>query len=53
MIGLASGNERDDGYACRVRDKAVLELTARKPRIEVFSVIPVGDGRTPKTTKPR
>ena len=53
MVGLVSRNERDDGYGCRVRDRAVLELTARKPRIEVFSVIPIGDGRASKTTKPR
>lgn len=53
MIGLMNRCERDDGYGCRVRDKAILEFTARKPRIEVFSVIPVGDGRIPKTTKPR
>lgn len=50
---LESGVTRDDGYGNRVRDQAVLELTARKPRVEVFSVIPRGDRNPPKTTKPR
>ncbi len=50
---LESGAARDDGYGNRVRDQAVLELTARKPRVEVFSVIPKGDRTPPKTTKPR
>jgi hypothetical protein len=53
MTSLKSRRERDDGHGCRVRDMAILELTARKPRVEIFSVIPVGDGRSPKTTKPR
>lgn len=53
MASLRSRHARDDGHGCLVRDQAVLEMTARKPRIEVFSVIPKGDGRIPKTTKPR
>ena len=53
MTSLRSRHDRDDGHGCRVRDRAILELTARKPRVEVFSVIPTGDGRSPKTTKPR
>jgi hypothetical protein len=50
---LESGVARDDGYGNQVRDQAILELTARKPRVEVFSVIPKGDRNPPKTTKPR
>lgn len=50
---LQSTVPRADGYGNMVRDQAVLELTARKPRIEVFSVIPKGDHNAPKTTKPR
>lgn len=50
---LQSTTLRADGYGNMIRDQAVLELTARKPRIEVFSVIPKGDRISPKTTKPR
>ena len=53
MTSLLSPRLRADGYGRMVRDQAVLELTARKPRVEVFSVIPKGDGLIPKTTKPR
>lgn len=53
MTSLRSRHARPDGYGCMVFDQAVLEMTARKPRVEVFSVIPKGDGRAPKTTKPR
>jgi hypothetical protein len=49
---LQSGVARPDGYGNMVRDQAVLDVTARKPRIEVFSVIPKGDRISPKTTKP-
>lgn len=34
---------RVDAYGVGVRDVAVLELTARKPRAELYSVIPKGD----------
>jgi hypothetical protein len=34
---------RDDGYGKRVRDQAVFELMARKPRFELYSVIPKSD----------
>jgi hypothetical protein len=34
---------RADGYGSMVRDEAVLELFARKPKAELFSVIPKGD----------
>ncbi|MBB3743719.1 hypothetical protein FHX10_003218 [Rhizobium sp. BK591] len=42
MIGRA------DGYGNTVFDQAVFELTARKPKAELFSVIPKGD-----TVKPQ
>lgn len=50
---LQSAVDRPDGYGNMVRDQAVLDVTARKPRVEVFSVIPKGDRIGPKTTKPR
>lgn len=34
---------RHDGYGNLVYDRAVFEMTARKPRAELFSVIPKGD----------
>ena len=43
MTAVVSAHLRDDGYGHRVRDRAILELQARKPRGEVFSVIPKGD----------
>lgn len=45
MTSLWSVTERDDGYGKRVRDQAIFEMTARKPRVELYSVIPKGDGR--------
>ncbi len=50
---LESARPRSDGYGNQVCDQAVLELTARKPRVEVFSVVPKGDRNPPKATKPR
>jgi hypothetical protein len=40
---------RDDGYGNQVNDRAVFEMTARKPRAELYSVMPKGD--TIKPTK--
>jgi len=45
MTSLWAVSERDDGYGKRVRDQAIFEMTARKPRVELYSVIPKGDGR--------
>ena len=39
---LESATRREDGYGNMVRDRAVLELTQRKPRAELYSVIPKG-----------
>ena len=53
MTSLMASQPRDDGYGKQVRDHAVLELTARKPRVELFSVIPKGDGRQKNDKAPR
>lgn len=49
---LVNPTPRDDGYGNRVNDNAVLELTTRKPRAELFSVIPKGDMIKPKNRTP-
>lgn len=36
-------NARNDGYGNQVNDRAVFEMTARKPRAELYSVMPKGD----------
>lgn len=38
---------RDDGYGNMVEDWAVFEMTAKRPKIELFSVIPKGDNNKP------
>ena len=38
---------RDDGYGNTVLDQAIFEMTQRKPRAELFSVIPKGDRNKP------
>lgn len=48
---LQSTVERPDGYGNMVRDQAVLDVTARKPRVEVFSVVPRGDRISPRNNK--
>jgi hypothetical protein len=45
MTALHAARDRADGYGCMVRDMAVFELSARKPRVELYSVIPKGDRR--------
>lgn len=45
---LKSTVKRDDGYGNMVSDWAVFEMTAKHPRIELFSVIPKGDDNKPK-----
>ena len=47
MTGLRNPVARADGYGNRVHDVAVLELTARRPKAELFSVIPRGDVNKP------
>lgn len=38
---------RADGYGNSVKDRGIFEMTARKPRAELFSVIPKGDNLKP------
>lgn len=40
-------NARDDGYGNLVFDRAVFEMTAKKPRAELYSVMPKGDNIKP------
>ena len=47
MTALESVKRREDGYGNWVRDRAVLELTQRKPRAELYSIIPKGDTNKP------
>ena len=48
MSCLQSTLPRADGYGNTVYDRAVFEMTARKPRAELFSVIPKGDLNKPQ-----
>ena len=44
---------RLDAYGNYVRDRGVFEMTAKKPKAELFSVMPKGDTNKPiKTRKP-
>jgi len=47
MSCLQNDTPREDGYGNFVRDRAVFEMTARKPRAELFSVMPKGDYKKP------
>jgi hypothetical protein len=47
MTTMQNQNERPDRYGNKVRDKVVLECSARHPRPELFSVIPKGDRNKP------
>ena len=53
MTSIQNLTPRPDGYGNLVRDQAIFELTARKPRAELFSVIPKGDGGGPNAQKAR
>ena len=39
---------RDDGYGNVVHDRAIFEMTSKRPKAELFSVIPKGDKNKPK-----
>lgn len=52
MTGLRNPVAREDGYGNHVHDVAVLELTARRPKAELFSVIPRGDYAKPQKPTP-
>lgn len=44
---------RDDGYGNTVLDQAIFKMTQRKPRAELYSVIPKGDrNKPPRRKKP-
>lgn len=43
MTGIQNPHAREDGYGSQVHDLGILELTSKKPRAELFSVIPKGD----------
>jgi nucleoid DNA-binding protein len=47
MSCLQNPAGREDGYGNIVYDRAVFEMTARKPRAELFSVMPKGDTNKP------
>ncbi len=50
MTSMENPVPRADRYGNWVRDKAVLECTARYPRPELYSVIPKGDSIKPPKT---
>ncbi|GLR45601.1 hypothetical protein GCM10007880_61190 [Mesorhizobium amorphae] len=47
MTCTRNPTSRADAYGNFVNDRAVYEMTARKPRAELFSVIPKGDHKKP------
>lgn len=51
MTALRSTVKRADGYGNMVTDEAVFELTQRKPKAELYSVVPKGDVRKIKNKK--
>lgn len=40
-------NTRNDGYGNMVNDRAVFEMTRKKPKAELYSVMPKGDQHKP------
>jgi hypothetical protein len=51
MTRMDNLQARADGYGNRVHDRAIFECTQRKPRAELFSVIPKGDDQKPPKKK--
>ena len=51
MTSIQNLEARQDRYGNFVKDMAVFEATAKKPRIELFSVIPKGDYNKPQNRK--
>lgn len=51
MTAIQNPAMRYDQYGNAVNDRAVFEATARKPRMELFSVIPKGDTVKPVDVK--
>lgn len=48
MTAIQNQTLRNDGYGNLVTDRAIFELTSKKPRAELFSVIPKGDNNKPQ-----
>ena len=48
MTAIENQTPRDDGYGNQVTDRAIFEMTSKKPRAELFSTIPKGDNIKPK-----
>jgi hypothetical protein len=48
MTVIENPNPRADHYGNAVRDRAILECSARYPKPELFSVVPKGDVMRPK-----
>lgn len=46
---LENPHPRFDGYGNTVNDRAVLEMTSRRPKTELYSVMPKGDLIKPNT----
>jgi len=51
MSSIQATIGREDGYGNTVFDQAIFEMTQRKPRAELFSVIPKGDRNKPQNAK--
>ncbi|NWB48983.1 hypothetical protein [Pseudomonas gingeri] len=48
MTAVKSTQLRQDGYGNEVMDEAIFELTTRKPKAELYSIVPKGDRIKPK-----
>jgi hypothetical protein len=51
MSCMQCNQGRDDGHGNMVLDRAIFEMTAKRPKAELFSVIPKGDKNKPKKEK--
>ena len=52
MTSMQTSVERADGYGNNVKDVAIFECSQRKPRAELFSVVPKGDANKPNAKRP-
>eukprot|EP01133_Synstelium_polycarpum_P003972 gene3972-4597_t len=53
MTAIQSITRRQDGYGNNVKDEAVFECTQKKPRAELYSVVPKQDHKKPPKEKPQ
>jgi hypothetical protein len=51
MSAIENTNGRHDGYGNKVYDRVIFEMTSRKPKAELFSIIPKGDTCKPINAK--